>query len=160
MKLGSGVCDTNALLESGINVAIGTDSASSNNGLDMLREMYLAAILPKGITGKPDVVSPKTVLKMATYNGAQAQQRLDTGLIKEGYKADITVIDTDKPNMYPSFDVVSNIVYSAEKSDVVLTMVDGKVLYKNGEYTTIDIEKLGYKVNKIVAEVVSEVQNG
>ena len=62
--------------------------------------------------------------------------------------------------MYPSFDVVSNIVYSAEKSDVVLTMVDGKVLYKNGEYTTIDIEKLGYKVNKIVAEVVSEVQNG
>lgn len=160
LKLGSGVCDTNTLLESGINVAIGTDSASSNNGLDMLREMYLSAILPKGITGRPDVVSPKTVLKMATYNGAQAQQRLDTGLIKEGFKADITVIDTDKPNMYPSFDVVSNIVYSAEKSDVVLTMVDGKVLYKNGEYMTIDIEKLGYKVNKIVAEVVSEVQNG
>ncbi len=128
MKLGSGVCDTNTLLESGINVAIGTDSASSNNGLDMLREMYLSAILPKGNYGQTRrCFAEKQCLKMATYNGAQAQQRLDTGLIKEGFKADITVIDTDKPNMYPSFDVVSNIVYSAEKSDVVLTMVDGKV---------------------------------
>lgn len=160
LKLGSGVCDINTMLEKGINVAIGTDSASSNNGLDMFREMYLASLLPKGTTGRADIVSPKTVLKMATYNGAVAQQRLDTGLIKEGFKADIAVIDTDKPNMYPSFDVVNNIVYSAEKSDVVLTMVDGRVLYKNGEFMTVDIERIGYEVNRIVGEVVSEVQNG
>lgn len=160
LKLGSGVCDTYALLKKGINVAIGTDSASSNNGLDSFREMYLAALLPKGITGRADIISPKEIIKMATLNGAAAQQRFDTGLIKEGFKADLTVINTDKPNLYPDFDILNNIVYSAEKSDVVLTMVDGEVLYKNGEFTTIDIEKIGFEVNRIVKEVVSEVQNG
>lgn len=160
LKLGSGVCDTYALLKKGINVAIGTDSASSNNGLDSFREMYLAALLPKGIRGQADIISPKEIIKMATLNGAAAQQRFDTGLIKEGFKADLTVIDTDKPNLYPDFDILNNIVYSAEKSDVVLTMVDGEVLYKNGEFTTIDIEKIGFEVNRIVKEVVSEVKNG
>lgn len=160
LKLGSGICDTYALLKKGINVAIGTDSASSNNGLDSFREMYLAALLPKGITGRADIISPKEIIKMATLNGAAAQQRFDTGLIKEGFKADLTVIDTDKPNLYPDFDILNNIVYSAEKSDVVLTMVDGEVLYKNGEFTTIDIEKIGFEVNRIVKEVVGEVKNG
>ena len=97
---------------------------------------------------------------MATVNGAKAQGRFDTGIIKEGYKADLTVIDMDKPNLYPDFDILSNIVYSAEKSDVVLTMVEGEVLYKNGEFTTVDVEKIGYEVSRIVREVVSEVQNG
>lgn len=160
LKLGSGICDTYALLKKGINVAIGTDSASSNNGLDSFREMYLAALLPKGIRGQADIISPKEIIKMATLNGAAAQQRFDTGLIKEGFKADLTVIDTDKPNLYPDFDILNNIVYSAEKSDVALTMVDGEVLYKNGEFTTIDIEKIGFEVNRIVKEVVGEVKNG
>lgn len=160
LKLGSGVCDTKALLDAGVNVAIGTDSASSNNGLNMLREMYLAALLPKGIGKKADVLSAAEVLKMATVNGAKAQLRFDTGLIKEGYKADLVVIDTDKPNMHPMFDALSNIVYSCEKSDVVMTVVDGNVLYKDGEYTTIDIEKVKYEVDSTVKQVVSEVQNG
>ena len=160
LKLGSGICDTHTLSEMGINVAIGTDSASSNNGLDMLREMYLAALLPKGISGRADIMFPKEIIKMATVNGAKAQGRFDTGIIKEGYKADLTVIDMDKPNLYPDFDILSNIVYSAEKSDVVLTMVEGEVLYKNGEFTTVDVEKIGYEVSRIVREVVSEVQNG
>lgn len=160
LKLGSGVCDIYALLEKGVNVAIGTDSASSNNGLDSFREMYLAALLPKGIRGQADIISPKENIKMATLNGAVAQGRFDTGLIKEGFRADLTVIDTDKPNLYPDFDILNNIVYSAEKSDVVLTMVDGEVLYKNGEFSTIDIEKIGFEVNRTVKEVVREVQNG
>ena len=126
----------------------------------MLREMYLAALLPKGISGRADIMFPKEIIKMATVNGAKAQGRFDTGIIKEGYKADLTVIDMDKPNLYPDFDILSNIVYSAEKSDVVLTMVEGEVLYKNGEFTTVDVEKIGYEVSRIVREVVSEVQNG
>lgn len=157
LKLGSGVCDIYSLLQTGVNVSIGTDSAASNNGLDMLREMYLAALLPKGIRGQADIISPKDVIKMATLNGAVAQGRFDTGIIKEGFKADLTVIDTDRPSMYPDFDTLGNIVYSAEKSDVVLTMVDGNVLYKNGEFTTIDIEKVGFEANRIVKEVVNEV---
>lgn len=160
LKLGSGVCDIYSLLKTGVNLAIGTDSAASNNGLDSFREMYLAALLPKGVMGQADIISPKEIIKAATYGGAVAQCRFDTGLIKEGFKADLCVIDTDKPSLYPDFDILNNIVYSAEKSDVVLTMVDGEVLYKNGEFMTVDIEKVGFEVNRIVKEVVGEVQNG
>lgn len=158
LKLGSGVCNTYKILNSGVNLALGTDSASSNNGLDMLREMYLAALLPKGINNKADIVTPKDVLKMATVNGAKAQGRYDCGLVKEGFKADLAVISLDKPSMYPDFDVVNNIVYSAEKSDVVMTMVDGEILYENGEFKTVDVEKIGAECNRIVGEVVKELQ--
>ena len=159
LKLGSGVCNTYKMLQKGVNIGIGTDSAASNNGLDIMREMYLAAILPKGIQNRADIVTPKDVFKMATINGYKAQGRYDCGIIKEGYKADLIVIDLDKANMYPDFDVLNNVVYSANKGDVVLTMVDGKVLYKNGVFTTIDVEKIGAEVSKLVRTVEKEVQN-
>ena len=159
LKLGSGVCNTYKMLQKGVNIGIGTDSAASNNGLDIMREMYLAAILPKGVQNRADIVTPKDVFKMATINGYKAQGRYDCGIIKEGYKADLIVIDLDKANMYPDFDVLNNVVYSANKGDVVLTMVDGKVLYKNGVFTTIDVEKIGAEVSKLVRTVEKEVQN-
>lgn len=159
LKLGSGVCNTYKMLGKGINIGIGTDSAASNNGLDIMREMYLAAILPKGIQNRADIITPQEIYKMATVNGYKAQGRNDCGVIKEGYKADLIVLDLDKPNMYPDFDVLNNLVYSANKSDVVLTMVDGKVLYKNGEFTTIDVEKMGAEVSRLVREVEKEVQS-
>ncbi len=158
LKLGSGVCNTYEMLQKGVNIGIGTDSAASNNGLDIMREIYLAAILPKGIQKRADIITPQEIYKMATVNGYKAQGRNDCGLIKEGYKADLIVLDLDKPNMYPDFDVLNNLVYSANKSDVVLTMVDGKVLYKNGEFTTIDVEKMGAEVSRLVREVEKEVQ--
>lgn len=158
LKLGSGVCDTYKLLEKGVNIGLGTDSAASNNGLDIMREMYLAALLPKGFQNKADIVTAPDVYKMATVNGYKAQGRNDCGVIKVGNKADLAVIDTNKPNMYPDFDVINNIVYSAEKSEVVMTVVDGKVLYKNGEFTTIDIEKIGYEVSRLCHEVADEVK--
>lgn len=157
LKLGSGVCNVSRLLENGINVGIGTDSAASNNGLNMLREMYLSAILPKGINNRADLVTPVDSFKMATVNGYKAQGRFDCGIIKEGFKADLVVFDLDKPNMYPDYDIMNNLVYSADKSNVVLTMVDGKVLYKNGEFTTIDIEKAGREVSEIVRQTEREV---
>lgn len=159
LKLGSGVCNTYKLLEKDVNIGIGTDSAASNNGLDIMREMYLAAILPKGIQNRADIITPQEIYKMATVNGYKAQGRNDCGIIKEGYKADLIVIDLDKPNMYPDFDMLNNLVYSANKGDVVLTMVDGKVLYKNGEFTTIDVEKMGAEVSRLVREVEKEVQS-
>lgn len=157
LKLGSGVCDTYKLMQSGVNVAIGTDSASSNNSLDIIKEMYLAALLPKGMQSRAEIVSPAEVLKMATRNGALAQGREDCGLIKEGFKADLCVIDLNRANMYPDYDVMNNIVYSSSKSDVVLTMVDGEVLYRNGEFKYIDVEKAGFECNRIVKEVVKEL---
>ena len=94
---------------------------------------------------------------MATVNGAVAQGRYDCGIIKENYKADLAVISLDSPSMYPDFDIINNIVYSAEKSDVILTMVDGEILYENGEFMTIDVEKIGRECNRIVNEVAGEV---
>ncbi|MGN0539258.1 MAG: amidohydrolase [Candidatus Fimenecus sp.] len=158
LKLGSGVCNTYKLLQKGVNIGIGTDSAASNNGLDIMREMYLAAILPKGVCNRADIVTPRDVFKMATVNGYKAQGRADCGVIKEGFKADLVVFDLDKPNMYPDFDVLNNIVYSADKTNVVMTMVDGRVLYKNGEFMTVDVEKIGYEVSRLVRQVESEVK--
>ncbi len=157
LKLGSGVCDTYKMLKKGVNIGIGTDSAASNNGLDIMREMYLAALLPKGVNNKADIVTPQDIYKMATVNGYKAQGRNDCGVIKVGNKADLIVLDMTTPNMYPDFDILNNLIYSANKSNVVLTMVDGEVLYKNGEFTTIDVEKMGYEVSRLVREVVSEV---
>ncbi len=157
LKLGSGVCDTYKMHQKGVNIGIGTDSAASNNGLDIMREMYLAALLPKGANNKADIVTPQDIYKMATVNGYKAQGRNDCGAIKVGNKADLIVLQMTTPNMYPDFDVLNNIIYSANKSNVVLTMVDGEVLYKNGEFTTIDVERMGYEVSRLVREVVSEV---
>ena len=157
LKLGSGVCDIYKLLQNGVNVALGTDSASSNNSLDIIKEMYLAALLPKGINNRAEIVSPRQVLKMATRNGALAQGREDCGFIKEGFKADLCVMDLNKANMYPDYDIINNLVYSASKSDVVLTMVDGDVLYKDGEFKYIDVERAGFECNRIVKEVVKEL---
>ncbi len=157
LKLGSGVCNTYKMLQKGVNIGIGTDSAASNNGLDIMREMYLAALLPKGMNNQADIVTPQDIYKMATVNGYKAQGRNDCGSIKVGNKADLIVIDMTTANMYPDFDILNNIIYSANKSNVVLTMVDGEVLYKNGEFTTIDIEKMGFEVSRLVKEVVKEV---
>ncbi len=159
LKLGSGVCDIYKMLQKGINVGIGTDSAASNNGLDIMREMYLAALLPKGMNNKADIITPQDIYRMATVNGYRAQGRYDCGVLKVGNKADLIVLDMTTPNMYPDFDILNNLVYSANKSNVVLTMVDGEVLYKNGEFTTIDVEKMGYEVSKLVRQVVDEVNS-
>ena len=157
LKLGSGVANTYKMLQKGVNVGIGTDSAASNNGLDIMREMYLAALLPKGINNQADIVTPQDIYKMATINGYKAQGRQDCGAIKVGNKADLIILDMTTANMYPDFDILNNIVYSANKSNVVLTMVDGYVLYKNGEFTTIDVERMGYEVSRLVRQVVNEV---
>lgn len=158
LKLGSGVCNTYALLEKGIHVALGTDSVASNNNLDMFKEMYLCALLPKGIYRRPDIVSERDVLKMATKNGYFSQGRTDCGTVKVGNRADLIVVDTDTVHMCPHNDTVNNLVYAASGEDVVLTMVDGKVLYENGAYTTIDIEKVKREVELRTKRIQSEVQ--
>ena len=158
LKLGSGICDVQTLLEDGIRVTIGTDGAASNNKLDMLREMYLCALLPKGLHHRPEIVSEKEILKMATLNGAVAQGRTDCGQLSVGAKADLTVLSVESPHMYPQTDLLCNVVYAGSGADVVLTMVDGKVLYANGEFTTIDIEKVQFEVQNRAKKIIEKVQ--
>lgn len=157
LKLGSGVCNIYALLKKGINAALGTDSVASNNNLDMFREMHLCALLPKGFYRRPDVVSERDVLKMATQNGYAAQGRTDCGTIEVGNRADLIVVDLDTVHMCPHNDTVNHLVYAASGADVLLTMADGKVLYKDGIYTTIDIEKVKREVEARTERIQNEV---
>lgn len=141
MKLASGFAPIPKMLEKGINIALGTDGCASNNNLNIMQDLYLFALLYKCVTGDPTIVTPKQALSAATLNGFKSQGRMDSGKISVGQKADIIVINTDVSNMYPATDIACNLVYAAQGSDIKLTMVDGKVLYKDGEYLTIDIEK-------------------
>ena len=154
LKLASGVCHGQELLKRGINVSIGTDSVASNNSLNFVEEMKIFAILNKGIFSDPTAITPKEVLRAATLGGAQMQNRVDCGRLSLGSKADLIVLDIATANMQPIHNLIHNIVYSASGSDVCLTMVDGRVLYKNGEYFTIDLERTIYEVERLTREIL------
>ncbi len=156
-KLADGICPAAKLLDAGVNVAIGTDSVASNNNLNMTEEMRFFSLLQKVSTGDPTRQSPAETLYAATRAGALAQHRDNCGLIKVGYKADLTVFDTDKVYMQPSHDLLNNLIYSASGNDVVLTMVDGKVLYRSGEYTTLDIELVRYNSERSLRRIMEKL---
>lgn len=141
LKLASGVCNVPKLLKEGIRVAIGTDSVASNNSLNFMEEMKVFAISSKEKYEDPTAVTPEETLLAATLSGALSQGRKDSGSMKAGYKADLIVLDIDQPHMVPVYHLANNLVYSASGSDIVLTMVDGRILWQDGEYKTIDIEK-------------------
>ncbi len=142
LKLGSGVMPYRKYRDAGINVSLGTDGAASNNTLDVMKEMYVAALIHKGTSLAPDSVTAADVLESATICGSRAQGRDDCGRLEPGCRADLILIDTDSINNIPSYDPAYTAVYSANSSDVRLTMVDGKILYENGEFMTLDIEKV------------------
>ncbi len=133
LKLASGVAEIPKLLEKGINVALGTDGVSSNNNLDMFEEIKLTGILHKGIKLDPTVLPAWEVLKMATVNGAKALGFEDLGMLKEGYLADLILLDFDKPHLTPNHNTVSNLVYAVSGADVAYTMVDGRIVYRRGK---------------------------
>ncbi len=160
LKLASGICDITSLAKNKINITIGTDSVASNNSLNFFEEIKTFALLSK-VTAKTEdeigLITPQEVLRVATRNGMLAQGRSDSGLIKEGYKADLIVLDIDAPNMKPVHDLLCNIVYSADPTNLLLTMVDGRILYENGEYKTIDIEKVIFEAEKSTKEILAKV---
>lgn len=137
------------MLDKGVNVALGTDSSASNNTLDIMKEIYLAALLQKGTDRDPSSVKAEEIVKLATVNGAISQNREKCGQIKVGNKADIIMLDMDSVNNIPSFSPVYSFVYSANSADVCFNMVDGRILYENGEYKTLDIEKVKYDMKRL-----------
>ncbi len=157
MKLASGSADVPRFLREGINVAIGTDSVSSNNSLNFFEEMKLFALLPKLTSGDPTVVTPRETLYAATRGGAIAQGRMNSGLLKEGFDADLIMLDISGPNMYPVHDMLTNLVYSMSGSDIMMTMADGAVLFENGEYRGIDVEKTAYEVQRSVEYILGKL---
>lgn len=142
LKLGSGVMPLEKMVNAGINVVLGTDGAASNNRLNIINEMNMTALLHRGVSGKADFPSVSSIVPMATLNGALSQGRGEGGCIKEGYRADFALINTSFVHNVPSFTPVNTLIYTIYPTDVVMTVCDGTTLYENGEFKTIDIEKL------------------
>ena len=156
-KLASGVAPITRFLEKGINVGIGTDGASSNNCLDMFREMFLTTGLAKLKEKDASAVDAEEVMKMATVNGAKAMGLTDCDILAEGKKADIIMIDLHQPNMQPLNNIAKNIVYSGSKQNVKMTMIDGRILYYDGRFLCCDdVEALYAKANEIIARLSAE----
>ncbi len=156
MKLGSGFARVPEMLARGLNVALGTDGAASNDNLNMFEEMHLAALIHNGVHQDPTAMPPATVLNMATRNGARLQGREDTGVLEVGKKADIIALRMDGAHMTPCFSPLPALIYSAQGSDVAMTMVDGKILYENGAFLTIDAEKAKYDMRAALKRLYGE----
>jgi len=141
LKLASGFCPVQVLIEQGINVSIGTDGAASNNNLDMLEELRLASLLQKGILGDATAFPALSALRAGTERGARAVGWGDIGNIEIGQRADLLLLDIDRPYWKPSYDPVSNLVYAAQAADIESVMIDGTFVMKNREIVTFDEEK-------------------
>ncbi|MEO0270886.1 MAG: amidohydrolase [candidate division WOR-3 bacterium] len=141
LKLASGILPLKKYREKGLKITIGTDSASSNNNLDMLREMKLVSLIHKGINYDPLISSAREVFDMATKKGAEALG-FDSGEITEGKSADLVVFNPEKEGTLPFYDPYSYIVYAAGKQSVESVMVKGKWILKNYEFKTLDYEKI------------------
>ncbi len=158
LKLASGICNVPYAMARGINVALGTDSVASNNNLNLFEEIKLHALLHKNQAGDPTLITPAEALQAATLNGALGQGRTDCGSIRVGNKADLAVLDIHRPHMKPVHNLLNNLVYSASGSDVCLTMVDGKVLYRDGQYLTLDMEKIYDYIDRAKGRILAELK--
>ena len=157
LKLASGIAPLKRFVEEGIPVAIGTDGPASNNSLDMFKEMFLASALAKVREMDAECVSADEILYMATTGGAHAMQLFDCDSLAVGKKADLVMIDLRQPNMQPENNLVKNLVYSGSKSNVCMTMIGGKILYRNGEFNVGENpERIYTKCEKIVKRLLTE----
>jgi 5-methylthioadenosine/S-adenosylhomocysteine deaminase len=139
LKLASGIPRLPALLRAGVNVGLGTDGAASNNDLDMWSEMRLCALLYKAIEKDPTAIPAREALWLATRGGAKAlgMDHL-IGSIEPGKRADIVLVDLDRPHLSPVYNVVSHLVYAAHKGDVTTVLVNGVVVVEDGRTTLVD----------------------
>lgn len=155
LKLASGIANVSKYAENGLNIALGTDGVASNNTHDLFEEIKIATILAKGFTKNAKAILSKDALKMATINGAKGQGRSDTGVLKVGYKADLIMVDFDNLHHLPNHDAIGSLVYNTTGRDVILTMIEGKIVYENGNFTTINVEKLKKDLKNYVLPIIN-----
>jgi len=147
LKLASGIARVTALRKAGVRVSLGTDSAASNNNLDVFREIRLAALIHKGVTGDPTAVPAGDALRMGTVEGARSLWLNDVGTLEAGMKADIIAIDVTAPHYQPEADLVSHLVYAGSGSDVVDVWVNGKQVVRGRRCLTLDEERIVAEAN-------------
>jgi 5-methylthioadenosine/S-adenosylhomocysteine deaminase len=157
MKLAAGIAPITDFIKAGITVGLGTDGCASNNNLDLFQEMDFTAKLHKVNTFDPTVMDARTVLQMATIDGAKAiGLDEDIGSLEIGKQADIIIIDTDKPHLVPMYNPLSHIVYSVQGSDVRDVIVAGRILVRDQNLLTIDLEDILERVAEI-SEVIKKI---
>jgi len=155
LKLASGRADVLSMVKNGMNVALGTDSSASNNRLDLFAEMKAAALLAKERGGDAGAFGAQAALMMATVCGARAQGReQECGMLKVGMDADLILLDFTQPHLIPCHDLMSHLVYAAGGQDVVLTMVQGRILYSAGKWHTIDLHHVMEELNTYAIPLV------
>jgi len=143
LKLGSGVAPVPAMLEAGVKVGVGTDGAASNNTLDLLRDVQLAALLHKGVGGNPTALPARQALELATVGGARVLGLDDrVGRLVEGYEADVVCIDVTGAQAVPMYDPYSHLAYAARACDVRHVLVRGKLLVRNRSLETMDLDEV------------------
>lgn len=152
LKLGNGFAPIPKLMENGVNICLGTDSAASNNSLNLFSDMSFTALIHKGVTEDAQCVSAQDVYSFATQNGAKALG-LDTGRLEAGAKADIALLDLNVPQFNPQSNLVAALSYSANGSEVTDVIIDGKVVMRNKELLTIDEERVFFETNKIIKRI-------
>lgn len=152
-KLASGIAPVSKLLKSGVKVAIGTDGASSNNALDMFREMYTICATQKLNDKDAASTDANDILKASTIGSARCMGLTDCDVIDVDKKADLIVIDMHRPSMQPINNITKNLVYSGGKDIVKMTMINGKILYDNGEFKNIDIEKIYANAQAVIDRI-------
>lgn len=151
VKLASGIAPIQSMMNMGINIGIGTDGPASNNCLDMFREMFLVTGLAKLREHDASAVDANKVLAMATLGGAKAMGLTDCDTLEAGKLADMIMIDLHQPNMQPINNITKNIVYSGSKQNVKMTMVNGRILYEDGQFFVgTDAEDIYDKANEII----------
>jgi 5-methylthioadenosine/S-adenosylhomocysteine deaminase len=159
MKLASGIAPVTRLLAAGALVGLGTDGAASNNNLDMMEEMRSAALLQKVATMDPMALPAQEALAMATVNGARVLGLKDVGPLKPGNKADIILVNLDRPHFYPRHNLMAHLVYAARASDVETVIIDGRLVMENREILTLDEERIYYEVQKRAEKLVGAVRS-
>lgn len=150
-KLASGIAPITRFLKAEVPVALGTDGPASNNCLDMFREMFLVTGLAKLKEEDAAAVDAMEVLKMATVNGAKAMGLSEADVLAQGKLSDIIMIDLNMPNMQPLNNIAKNIVYSGSKTNIKMTMINGRILYEEGKFLTEERpEEIYKKANEII----------
>lgn len=157
MKLGSGFAPIPKMLERGMNVCVGSDGMASNNNHNLFSDLYVMGLIYKGSTLDPAVVDPKQVLRAATRTGALSQGREDCGCLKEGFKADLAVMDITGPQWCPLTQPLYNVVFAGDGSDVVFTMGDGEVVYEDGAWPGVDLDRVKAEVAQRAERIISEL---
>ncbi|WP_296967493.1 amidohydrolase [uncultured Eubacterium sp.] len=152
-KLASGIAPVSKLLKNGVKVAVGTDGASSNNALDMFREMYTICATQKLNDKDAASTDANDILKASTIGSARCMGLTDCDVIDVDKKADLIVIDMHRPSMQPINNITKNLVYSGGKDIVKMTMINGKILYDNGEFKNIDIEKIYANAQAVIDRI-------